>query len=88
MNVEDRRQDPTFNQENVPDYWLDKFGDEAGATPPQLISGGSGMARDLGFGDIGQRAVPSAQVLGPTQPRYPAAFGKYLPSKWDNAPFE
>jgi len=80
-NVEDRRGEELF----VPDKTMQQIW---GRTPHNVAPhaqtfGGDPLSASLGFRDIGQRPASSPQVLGPTAPQWPAAFGNYRPLPFD-----
>jgi hypothetical protein len=72
-NIEDRREE-SF----VPDKTQQQIWGPMANVPPQVTAyGPNPLANQLGFRDIGQRAPPAPQILGPLQPSWPAAFGSY-----------
>jgi len=80
-NIEDRRDEELF----VPDKTMQQIW---GRTPHNVAPhaqtfGGDPLSASLGFRDIGQRPASSPQVLGPTAPQWPAAFGNYRPLPFD-----
>jgi hypothetical protein len=72
-NIEDRR-DEAF----VPDKTAQQIWGQMADVPMQAQTyGPNPLANQSGFRDIGQRPAPAPQVMGPTAPQWPAAFGSY-----------
>ena len=79
-NIEDRRGEHFVPDKTMQQIW--------GRTPHNVAPhaqtfGGDPLSASLGFRDIGQRPASSPQVLGPTAPQWPAAFGNYRPLPFD-----
>jgi hypothetical protein len=74
-NIEDRRQEePIFGPGAMRQIW----GEAPHNVAPQVQTyGPNPLANALGFQDVGQRAPPAPQVMGPTAPQWPAAFQGY-----------
>jgi hypothetical protein len=75
-NVEDRRDENFVPDKTMRQIWGAYPHD---AAPHAQTFGPNPLANALGFGDVGKRAAPAPQVMGPFQPQMPAAFGNYRP---------
>src|SRR5947208_15477696 len=82
-NVEDRR-DETYE----PDLTMRSRGLNPAEPSPQAQSWSANpLANAAGFLDVGKSPAPAPPYLGPTQPRWPEAFGKYEPQSDEPLPF-
>jgi len=74
-NVEDRRQEPEYvNDPTMKQIWGQMPHDVA---PHATTYGVNPLSAALGFRDVGNRPASAPQVMGPTEPQWPAAFGPY-----------
>jgi hypothetical protein len=77
-NIEDRRDESFVPDKTTQQIWGAYPHDVA---PHVQTFGPNPLANALGFGDVGKSPAPAPQVMGPTAPQWPPAFGTFYQNK-------
>jgi hypothetical protein len=77
-SIEDRRDESFVPDKTAQQIWGAYPHD---AAPHAQTFGPNPLANALGFGDVGNQPAPAPQVMGPTAPQWPPAFGTFNQNK-------